>query len=219
MKLNAVIFDLDGTLIDSLDDLHITMNRVLNDSGYPLLTKLEVKQLIGNGAREFVRLSLPKNQRSEENIDLHMEKYLKYYDKYGLDNTRPYENIENVLKKLQQNNIKIGILSNKPHDATVYSINKIFPHFNFDAILGQKDIFPPKPDIQSAIYTAKLMNVKPNETAFIGDGDTDVLVALKGDFYQASVTWGYRNKEDLKKTGAQNFLKTPEDILKMFDIM
>lgn len=218
MKFKAVIFDLDGTLLDTLQDLHLTMNRVLEKSGYPTISLETVKHLIGNGARDFMRLALPEHARDEENIDKNLLLYHKLYDECGQQNTKPYDGIEKVLKILTKSNIKIGVLSNKPHLATVSVVEKFFFSYHFHSVIGQKDIFPPKPDTASALYMANLLGVKPCETVFIGDGDTDAIVANNGGFYQLAVLWGYRSKEELKIAGAKNFVNSPDEILDLLKI-
>jgi phosphoglycolate phosphatase len=218
MNLKAAIFDLDGTLINSLHDLYLTMNDVLKGSGYSTISKDDVRKLIGNGARDFMRLSLPPHARTEENIDKHLTIYHLAYRKYGFKNTLPYPHITDILKKLKENNIKIAVLSNKPHAATVKVVKRFFPDIVFDAVLGQKDDFPPKPDISSAVYMADLLGEKPRDTAFIGDGDTDAVVGVKGGFYQVSVLWGYRNYDELKAAGAVNFINSPPELYDLFGI-
>lgn len=218
MNLKAAIFDLDGTLLNSLHDLFLTMNDVLKGSGYSTISKEDVRKLIGNGARDFMRLSMPPHARTKENIDKHLSVYHTAYKKYGLKNTLPYPHIIEILKNLKKNNIKIAVLSNKPHAATVRVMERFFPDIDFDAVLGQKDDFPPKPDISSALYVAELLGEKPQDTAFIGDGDTDAIVGVKGGFYQISVLWGYRTYDELKAAGAENFISSPLELYDIFGI-
>lgn len=218
MQLKAAIFDLDGTLLNSIDDLYITMNNVLTNSGYPPVSREQVRKNIGSGARDFMKLSLPEYAREEENIDKHLEIYHRAYSIYGYKNTAPYDGIIEVLKKLKENNIKISVLSNKPHRATMKVVERFFPQIEFDAVMGQKDIFPPKPDTQSALYMANLLGESPDSTAFFGDGETDVITAIEGGFFQVAVLWGYRTKEELQICGAKNFIQTPQEILKIFNI-
>jgi phosphoglycolate phosphatase len=218
MDFKAAIFDLDGTLLDSLQDLYLTMREVLTLSGYPPIEKEQVRKLIGNGARDFMKYSLPPHARQEENVDLHLDVYHRTYKKYALKNTRPYPFVEDILIKLKKKNIKIAVLSNKPHYATVRVVERFFPHIEFDAVLGQKDDFPPKPDIASAIYLADVLSVEPDKAAFIGDGETDTIVALKAGFYQIAALWGYRTREELEAVGAENFAATPRELYGIFGI-
>lgn len=218
MKLKAALFDLDGTLLNTLEDLYLTMTSVLKSGGYPLISHNTVKHFIGNGAREFMRLSLPENARDEENIDKYLLKYHTEYDKFGYMTTKPYDGINEILKILNDNNIPVGIISNKPHKATVNVIKNYFPDIWFKAVMGQTEKFPPKPDPASALYIINKLGFSPSETALIGDGDTDVKTAEKGGFYQAAVLWGYRTKEELAAVGATNFINNPKEILTLFNL-
>ena len=219
MKLKAAIFDLDGTILNSLNDLHLTMNRVLKLSGYPEITLETVTHLIGYGAKEFMRLSLPEHARDKETLDKNLLTYLELYNNFGMDNTVIYDGMEKVFDKLIANNIKIGVLSNKPHIATIKTIEKFLPQYNFNVILGQKDIFPPKPDTTSSLYLAKELGENPSDIAFIGDAETDVKAANNGGFFPITVLWGYRSKQELEAAGGKNFVNKPEEILKYFNLI
>ncbi len=219
MKFKAAIFDLDGTLIDSLKDLHLTMSKVLELGGYPGIDLETVRHLIGNGAREFVRLSLPEGARDEENVDKNLRIYREIYDEIGSENTRPYDGIEEVLDALFKEGMTVCVLSNKPHPNTLDMVSKLFPKYRFHYVLGQKDIFPPKPDPSSALHIAEKLGLSPAEIALIGDGESDVQAAKAGGFFGISVLWGYRTIEELKEAGAQVFATLPQDILKIMGLL
>jgi phosphoglycolate phosphatase len=218
MDFKAAIFDLDGTMIDSLQDLYLTMSRVLEAGGYPGIDLETVRHLIGNGAREFVRLSLPPHARDEQNVDKFLKIYRQLYDERGWQNTVLYDGIEEVLDALFERGVKVCILSNKPHPNTLDMVEKLFPKYKFDYILGQKDIFPPKPDPSSALHVAEVLGISASEIALIGDGDSDVMTAINGGFFPISVLWGYRTKEELEEAGANVFADSPRDILKIMRI-
>lgn len=218
MKLKAAMFDIDGTLIDSIEDLYLTMNSVLNSGGYPRISREKVKHLIGNGARRFMELSLPEGARDKENVDRYLLKYHAEYEKNGCKNTVPFEGITEILQKLSENNILLAVISNKPHPAAVNVIKTYFPKTEFKVVMGQREDFPPKPDPASSLYAAKMLGFPPENIALIGDGDADAMAANNGGFYQAAVLWGYRTKEELEAAGAKNFLSKPSQILDIFDI-
>lgn len=206
---------MDGTLLNTLNDLYCTMQSVLKIGDYPGITMEEVRLLIGNGAREFLRLSLPEGERSEENVDKFLNIYYTEYEKFS-KYSQPYDGIDNVLRTLNDRNIPIAVLSNKPHGATVDVVAHFFGDISFVSVLGQTEHFAPKPDVSSALYSAEKLGLKPQEIAFIGDGDADAEVAVQGGFYPATVLWGYRTKEELLPHGAVNFYKKPSDLLKLF---
>lgn len=213
--LKAAIFDLDGTLLDTFDDLYNTMQAVLKHGGYPQISRECVRHLIGNGAREFMRLSLPEGSRDDENVDKNLQIYYDLYKTFA-KNAKPYKGIKELLKFLNNKEIKLAILSNKPHHATVDVISHYFYDIDFVEVLGQTDIYLPKPDTASAIYVANKLGFKPSQIAFIGDGDADAMTANSAGFYQASVLWGYRTKEELQSVGAVNFYETTEELKKLF---
>lgn len=209
----AIIFDLDGTLADTMDDLKTAVNSTLNILGYDNRTKFELLNFINNGARELVRRSLPTAVQSEDFIiDSALNIYNQEYAKCYCDKTRAYPGIYEALQVLKQEKFKLAVLSNKPHQFVSTIIYKLFGATTFDIVMGKSD-FPHKPDPSAALYIAKELGVKPNKCIFVGDSDIDIRTAENADMRSIGVSWGYRSVELLTRTGANYIAENPSQII------
>ena len=210
--IKAVIFDLDGTLADTMPDLQSAMNGMLNRLGYRTRTRAELIKAINNGAREFVRRSLP---RDVQNVDFILqsaiEAYEDEYSKCYSEKTAPYPEIEALLMDLRSMGIKISVLSNKQDMFVKDIIAKLFDKKIFSCIQGQ-DKLPIKPNPTSALAIAKSMGVKPSRCLFIGDSDVDIQTAKNAGMRSVGVSWGYREREVLEEAGADFIVKEPKEI-------
>ena len=210
--IKAVIFDLDGTLADTMPDLQSAMNGMLTRLGYRTRTRSELIKAINNGAREFVRRSLP---RDVQNVDFILqsaiEAYEDEYSKCYAEKTAPYANIEALLMDLKSMGIKISVLSNKQDMFVKDIIAKLFDKKLFSYVQGQ-DKLPTKPNPTSALMIAKGMGVKPSRCLFIGDSDVDMQTAKNAGMRSVGVSWGYREREVLEEAGADFIAKEPNDI-------
>ena len=209
----AIIFDLDGTLVDTMDDLKTAVNSTLSILGYEPRTKFEILNFVNNGARELIRRSLPTAVQGEDFIiDSALEIYGQEYAKCYCEKSQPYSGIEDVLKKLKQEKFKLAVLSNKTHHFVEAIIHKLFGDDTFDFVMGKSD-FPHKPDPSSAEFVAKTLGVKANKCIFVGDSDIDIKTAQNADMRSIGVSWGYRSAELLERTGANYIAETPAQIL------
>ncbi len=199
----AVIFDLDGTLLDSLNDILAVLNRTLDKFGLPQITRGQAQSYIGNGARELVRLAI-----GNENAD-RLDEILAYYkSEYAKSDNKLaslYEGEEEVLYALKERGVKIAILTNKPHAAAMRANGIFFEKFGFDLILGQTDGIALKPASDAVYKIIDELRVKREECLFVGDGETDVATAKNAGMDCVSVLWGYRTEEQLKAAGASVF--------------
>lgn len=210
--IKAVIFDLDGTIADTMPDLQTAMNNMLVHLGYKPRTRGDLIKAINNGAREFVRRSLPKEVQGvdfilESAIDTYEEEYAKCY----IEKTTPYEGIEALLMNLRSMGVKISVLSNKQDSFVKEIVSKLFDRKLFNQIQGQ-DKLPIKPNPMSALNIAKSMGVKPSKCLFIGDSDVDMETAKNAGMRSVGVSWGYRASEVLEEAGATFIAKAPSDI-------
>lgn len=209
----GIIFDLDGTLADTMDDLKTAINSTLSILGYETRTKFELLNFINNGSREFVRRSLPTAVQGEKFIiESALNIYSQEYEKCFCSKTRAYPGIYETLLELKKRKFRLGVLSNKPHQFVVEIISKLFGNNTFDFVMGQSDM-PRKPDPTSAIYVAKEIGVKPSKCIFIGDSDIDIKTAQNADMRSIGVSWGYRKIDLLMSTGANYIAESPAQIV------
>lgn len=211
MKIKAVIFDLDGTLIDSLEDMARSMNDVLSEFNFPTHPLSAYNQFVGDGALYLTQRAVPKDCPLDF-IEAVLARYKEVYDQAIYNSTKPYEGIYELLTKLQDANYKMGILSNKPHEFTLKYAQRLFGQFNFSQIHGQKEDVPKKPHPQGALNIAKAFNLTSDEIVYVGDTPTDIHTAHNAQMKSIGVLWGFRTKEELQEAGATFLAATPQDI-------
>ncbi|MBQ8393737.1 MAG: HAD family hydrolase [Clostridia bacterium] len=211
--IKAIIFDLDGTLCDTLDDIRTGVNSVLERLGYKTRTKDEIHKFINNGARELIRRSLPKDVQGVDFIlESALSDYNMEYAKCYCNETHAYEGIEELLIELKSMGYKLGVLSNKQDPFVKDIINRMFGDDTFTFVMGQSG-FPPKPDPSSALYVAKSMGVKAENCIYVGDSDVDVETSYRAGMAFIGVKWGYRDEEVLRMAGASTLASTPFELL------
>lgn len=213
-KKKAIIFDLDGTLIDSLEDIAVCMNQVLEKENLPTHKIEDYKYFVGSGVDVLVENALEKNI-SQEIKNKVVKEFKNVYDRNLHDKTQAYEGIYELLHELKKLNFKIGVLSNKPHEFTILYVNKLFKEFNIQEIHGQKDDIPKKPSPDAAINIAKSFNINCKDTYFVGDTMVDMQTAKNANMKAIGVLWGFREETELRENGADFIVKTPLDILKI----
>lgn len=212
----AVIFDLDGTLIDSLEDIADSMNAVLaahGFSGHPLES---YKVFVGEGVETLVRRALPQGHYSEETIRNRVHEMKDEYRQRWADKTRPYEGIPLVLEGLSRRGIRLNVLSNKPGDFTRMTVEKFFGAVTFEHILGVGSSVPAKPDPAGALWIAHALNLPPERFRFFGDSNVDMRAARTAGMVPMGVLWGFRGERELLDAGAEKVLRHPVEILDFF---
>ncbi|MEI8347996.1 MAG: HAD family hydrolase [Pseudomonadota bacterium] len=214
MSIRAIIFDLDGTLLDTLEDIANSMNQALNKLGFPSHLTRSYKTLVGNGVSELARQALP-NGTSQEVIDeclLLMRNF--YQDQYN-QHTQPYPGIVELLQKLKRLGPKLAVLSNKPHEFTEKIVNEYFPPETFEKIWGAKKGIPHKPHPASALALMAELKVEPHETMLVGDSAVDVQTAINAGITPIAVLWGFRSLDELKRAGAQLIVNCPIELFSL----
>lgn len=198
-KIKLVIFDLDGTLLNTIVDLANSCNDVLRTLNFEEHTVDDYKMKVGKGVLHLITQTLPKKSRDSESIKKGLKLFKEIYKKRNGENNKPYPGIPALLKNLNSQKIKIAILSNKPQINTEDCMNDYFPDIKFDLVYGARKGVPLKPDPTAVLEIIKSLNVKKDETLFIGDSDIDIETALNAKIKPIAVDWGFRSREILKK--------------------
>ena len=210
----GIIFDLDGTLLDSVEDIGDSMNEVLKKLDFPTWSYKEYKMKIGGGFRGLAINCLPEGT-DEEIIEKAVKMFSDFYDENYLNKTRPYNGIINILNELKNQGIKLGVNSNKRDDYTKALVDKYFNNIPFIKVYGDREGIIKKPDPTSALEIAKYMNLGVKEILYIGDSNVDILTAKNANMDSAGVLWGFRDREELLNYGAKFIIEKPIDILNL----
>lgn len=212
---HAVIFDLDGTLLNTLGDLRAATNHALEVRGLPPHSMEEIRQFIGNGIRLLIRRAMPEGTPEAE-IDAALDDFKAYYAAHIHDRTVPYDGIPQLLTALRKRGIKVAVLSNKIDSASQQLIEYFFPG-KTDVVFGEHVGVPRKPDPTSCRMVMQQLGVQPEQVLYVGDSGTDMQTAKNAGLYAVGVTWGFRSKEVLLKYGADVLVHWPEQILQILD--
>lgn len=212
--MKAVIFDLDGTLLDTLDDLTDSINEMLKYFNYRTITRDRVREIIGSGAKKLIADTLPE-KLSDEEFEKRLEVYSRIYNASGSPKTKIFDGMDKVLIELKKRGYKIAILSNKPQPSTDKVYEKYLKEFDFDFVGGQSEKIKCKPDPAGALYVLDKLGVNPNDAYLIGDGETDVMTAINAGIKGVCALWGNRTKEQLAAAGGTIFCELPEQLLKI----
>ena len=215
-KYTAVIFDMDGTLLDTLEDLGDCMNRVLERAGYPAHPIEAYKYFVGDGMRNLVKRVLPQAARKEETIVRLQAEMAGEYTTHWADKTGLYPGIDALLDELVGRKVRRAILSNKPHEFTAVMAERYFSKWRFDPVFGARDGVPSKPDPAAALETCRRWELDPEEVLYVGDTNTDMQTARRGGMFALGVLWGFRARQELEENGAQSVIATPKQMLKFF---
>lgn len=200
--LKAFIFDLDGTLLDSLADIAESINRMLAARGYPECEREVFRQMVGDGMEKLVERALPAEARSAEMIRICTEEYRALYDTLWNRETRPYPGIEPLLDELRAGGVKLGVISNKAHRFTVPMCEHFFGADRFDMVLGAREEVPRKPAPDAGLEMAAAFGLSPAECAYVGDSGIDMAFAKACGMRAIGVKWGFRDEAELREHGA-----------------
>ncbi len=218
MAYKAVLFDLDGTLLDTLDDLGDSMNAVLASRSYPTHPITSFADFVGDGVTNLVRRALPPGPRETDAVVNELVPLMrKEYSLRWKAKTRPYKGIPELLDGLAARGVQMAVLSNKPHPATLEVVAHFFPRWKFDAVLGARPEIPIKPDAGAALDVCRRLDIPPGEFLYLGDTNTDMQTAHNAGMYAIGVLWGFRTAEELLASGADRLISDPREVFSFLD--
>jgi phosphoglycolate phosphatase len=217
MPYKAILFDLDGTLLDTLKDIGASVNRVLEGKGFPTHELNVYRYFVGDGSVVLINRALPEEKRNDDVIRACLTEFLEDYGRNMNVKTKPYEGIPEMLDALNDRGLKMAVLSNKPHELTKQCVTELLSNWNFDVVLGQRNGVPPKPDPAGALEVAKRLNIPPADFLYIGDSGVDMKTAVASGMFPVGVLWGFRSMGELKDNGSLALVARPSEILSLLD--
>jgi phosphoglycolate phosphatase len=218
MRFKCIIFDLDGTLVDTIGDIAAAMNHALEEAGFPTLSRDQYVLIVGKGLKNLAVQALPPSARDEKTVDAMYHGALAYYRDHPADHSRLYPGIPELTAELRGKKLKTAVLSNKADHLTQMVIGKLFPPYTFDMVLGERSGVPRKPDPASTWELITELDSSPRETLFIGDSEVDVATALAAECNFLGVSWGFRGRAALEAAGASRIIDKPAELWKLLSV-
>lgn len=215
MRLDAVVFDLDGTLADTLSDIAAAMNHALARNGLPERDPDEYRSLVGEGVVRLVERAVPADR--PDLVERVLADLRVYYREHMLDRTRAYPGIPELLDGLGDRGLSMAVLSNKPQEATRWMVERMFGENRFAAVQGGRDDVPLKPDPSALLAIVRELGVEPERSAYVGDTRTDMETAVAAGVLPVGVAWGFRDRRELIEHGARTILARPVELLHLVD--
>jgi phosphoglycolate phosphatase len=213
MACRAVLFDLDGTLLNTLQDLADSVNNILARSGFPTHRVQDYKYFVGSGMRNTVTQALPENHRDQETVDILYAQMEDEYSRNWSKHTHPYPGIPKLLDTLANKDIKSAILSNKPQKSAEQMVYSLLSRWHFEVVAGAQPALPLKPDPMAALQIANSMNISPQAFVYLGDSAIDMKTATAAKMYPVGVLWGFRTAEELLAAGAKELIEQPCELV------
>ena len=211
--IKAILFDLDGTLLDTLQDLTASTNYALHHFGLPERSLEEVRSFVGNGVRRLMKQAVPPHITDSQFEEI-FSVFKDYYFKHCNDYTQPYPHIMTLLQELKRQGIKMGVVSNKWHSAVQELCNQFFPD-TISIAIGESEQIPRKPCPEGTLFALQELQCQANEVLYVGDSDIDIMTAKNAEIECISVTWGFRNEDFLKAHNAKILIQQPLELLDM----
>lgn len=215
MKFKAILFDLDGTLLDTIEDLTDSMNMVLNRLGLPGHTVETCKRFVGDGVEMFALRALPETHRDDASVARCAADMREVYRKRWSLKTRPYDGIPDLLDGLTQHNLRMAVLSNKPDDSTKEMVAELLSKWRFDPVVGARSSVPKKPAPTGALEISRYLDLPPEKFLYLGDTGTDMKTARAAGMFAVGVLWGFRTADELATSGAEVLIKHPAEALRL----
>ena len=208
-----VIFDLDGTLLDTIADLAVATNHALEQLGYPTHETEVIRTYVGNGINKLLERALPANERTEENVMRMRTHFIPYYDAHNADLSAPYPGIVSLLETLQEKGLQLAVASNKYQEATAKLVKQYFPTISFIEVLGQRDGIAVKPDPIIVFDILKKTDVSKEEVLYVGDSGVDMQTAQNAGVDAVAVTWGFRPRAELESFSPKGLIDKAEELV------
>jgi phosphoglycolate phosphatase len=216
VKYRALISDLDGTLLDTLEDLADSVNAALARLGLPQHELNAYRYFVGDGRRALALRALPEDRREQATLDSMIAYIGEEYEKRWMDHSQPYDGIPELLDALTALGVRMAILSNKEHSYTEATVSRLLPNWSFELVLGESPSTPRKPDPSGALQIMERMGLEPVECLYIGDSGIDMQTATAAGLYAVGVLWGFRTADELLSNGARVLVEKPADIIPLF---
>ncbi len=214
--IKAALFDLDGTLTNSLKDLATAVNFAITKNGYPEQPLEKFNMFVGDGMLKMVERAIAPATVSDEKLLFLKEEFLGYYSKHYADYTTCYNGVPELLATLKNKGIKIAVVTNKDTDMAIALLNKVYGNM-FDYIIGKQDGLAAKPAPDSSFLAMKALGVEPSECVFLGDSGVDMQTAVNSGATAVGVTWGFRSKEELMSNGAKYIIDVPNELINILE--
>jgi phosphoglycolate phosphatase len=223
MRFKCIIFDLDGTLANTLGDIAAAMNHALEVRGLSAVSLERYAEMVGNGLRNLAKASLPPSARDAETVDAVTQDALDYYREHPVEHTKLYPGIAELIAGLRgradrRSRMKIAVLSNKSDPLTQTVIGRLFPLHAFDLVLGERQDFPRKPDPSSTWDIITELDSSPRETLFVGDSEIDLATAQAAECNFLGAAWGFRGRQALQAAGADRIIDHPGELPELLDL-
>lgn len=214
MKKKLVIFDLDGTLLNTITDLAKACNYALEKLGFPTHQEDAYKIFVGNGIDILFERALPENFKSDDYVQKMRGYFVPYYNEHSKDFTAPYPGIIELLRELKKNNIKIAVASNKYHEATLEVVENYFPEIEFDVVFGHRNGYQPKPHPAIVLDILEICKIENKQNVlYVGDTSVDMNTAKNAEIPAVGVTWGFRSEEELRSCNPDFIIHQPIELL------
>jgi phosphoglycolate phosphatase len=214
----AILFDLDGTLLNTLEDLADAVNRVLDQRGFPMHPLDAYRYFVGDGSLLLVKRALPVSNRDDaELVASCLAAFLDEYGRNWMVKTRPYDGVATLLDALTERGLKMVVLSNKKDEITKKTVSLFLSKWRFDAVVGQREEVPTKPDPAGAIEIVKLLGIVPGEFVYVGDTAVDMKTAVAAGMLPVGALWGFRNRKELLEGGACALISRPVGLLEVLE--
>jgi phosphoglycolate phosphatase len=215
-SFQAAIFDLDGTLLDTLEDIGDSMNITLQKMGFPPHPMKAYRYLTGDGVHMLAEKSLPQGRKDEMTLQACIKEFRAEYARRFFNKTRPYDEIPELLDELMSRKISLNILSNKLDEFAKLAADRMLSRWRFVYVLGARQDVPKKPDPAGALLIARKLGMDPAAFAYLGDTDTDMRTAVQAGMFPAGALWGFRDEKELREGGARELIRSPTEFLRFF---